>query len=174
MQRQALVGLAHLCDDFWSGVVAAHIIWYARWHLGHMLVLGGKVRHRTLAATPAMPWLAAPLRLTLGAATILLVHYALLGLLLQLAFRQAATIADVVRLCVLDGVQRAGNRLRPRANYRGKATAAIQTPMLDIAGPSKRRVESSKSCQLRPPALALVPAFSMSVVDVKNRRYFYG
>jgi len=95
---QALIGLTLFAMIFGTLFVAAHMVWYARWHLGRMLVLGGKIRHRTLTDIPVVPWLVTPLRLTVWAATILLVHYALLGLLLQLAFPQARTLAEVVRL----------------------------------------------------------------------------
>ncbi len=97
---QGMVGLALVVMIFGAVFVALHMIWYARWHLGHMLVLGGKVRHRALAAPPALACFVTPLRLTAGAATILLVHYALLGLLLQLAFPKATTLLEAVRLAV--------------------------------------------------------------------------
>ena len=95
---QGLAGLALLVMILGPVLVAMHMIWYARWHLGHMLVLGGKVRHRTLTTPPAVAWLVIPLRQTVWAAVILLVHYVLLGLLLEWAFPQATTLADVVRL----------------------------------------------------------------------------
>jgi len=77
--------------------VAAHMTWYARWYLGRLLVLGGKVRHRSLTEVPAASCLTAPVQLTLWTAVILLAHYAMLGLLLQWAFPQAVTVADIVR-----------------------------------------------------------------------------
>lgn len=94
---QALVGLALFAMVVGALIVASHMIWYARWHLGRMLVAGGKVTHRTLAAAPAVAWLVTPFRQTVWAAVILLVHYALLGLILQLAFPQAQTVAEIVR-----------------------------------------------------------------------------
>jgi hypothetical protein len=94
---QALVGLALLAMIIGALIVASHMIWYARWHLGRMLVAGGKVSHRTLGAAPAVAWLVTPFRQTVWAAVILLVHYALLGLILQLAFPQAQTVVEIMR-----------------------------------------------------------------------------
>ena len=95
---QALVGLALFAMIIGLVFVAGHMVWYARWHLGNMLVLGGKVRHRTLGAPPTAAWLVIPFSQTVWAATVLLVHYVLVGLLLQWMFPQAMTIEDVVRL----------------------------------------------------------------------------
>ena len=95
---QGLVTWALFVMVFGPLFVAAHMIWYARWHLGHLLVLSGKVRHRTLMTPPAAAWLVVPFQQTVWAAVILLVHYVLLGLLLQWAFPQATTLAEVVRL----------------------------------------------------------------------------
>jgi|GEM_PF-2265638 len=94
---QGLIGLSVLAMIVGTLFVAMHMMWYARWYLGNLLVLGGKVRHRTLQDITAVPWLTAPVRLTVWAAVILLVHYALLGLLLQWAFPAATTVADIVR-----------------------------------------------------------------------------
>ena len=90
-----LLGLAIASLIFGTLFVAAHLIWYARWYLGRLLLLGGKVHHRTLADVPAISWLTAPLQITGAAAVILLVHYALLGVILEWAFPGAATIADL-------------------------------------------------------------------------------
>jgi hypothetical protein len=94
---QGLIGLAVVTMVLGTLFVAMHMMWYARWYLGHLLVLGGKVRHRALTDVSAVPWLTAPVRLTFWAAVILLVHYALLGLLLQWAFPQAVTVSDIGR-----------------------------------------------------------------------------
>ena len=75
--------------------VAAHLIWYARWYLGRLLILSGKIRHRTLMDAPPLNWLTAPLQVTGAAAVILLLHYALLGAILEWAFPGATTIADL-------------------------------------------------------------------------------
>ena len=93
---QALIALAIAAMIVGTLFVAVHMMWYARWYLGRLLVLGGKVRHRTLTDIPSASWVTAPLQLTIWAAVILLVHYALLGLLLQWAFPQASTVADLV------------------------------------------------------------------------------
>jgi len=95
---QGLAGLALFVMIVGPLLVAMHMIWYARWHLGHLLVLSGKVRHRTLTTPSAAAWLVVPFQQTVWAAAILLVHYVLLGLLLQWAFPQATTLAEVVRL----------------------------------------------------------------------------
>jgi hypothetical protein len=94
---QGVIGLAIAAMIVGTFFVALHMVWYARWYLGRLLLLGGKFRHRTLKNVPAVSSLAAPLQLTVWAAVILLVHYALLGLLLQWAFPQAVTLADIVR-----------------------------------------------------------------------------
>ena len=94
---QGLIGLAIAAMILGTLFVAVHMVWYARWYLGRLLVQGGKLRHRTLTDVHAVSWLRAPLQLTEWAAVILLVHYALLGLLLQWAFPQAVTVADIVR-----------------------------------------------------------------------------
>jgi len=93
---QGLIALAVLAMIVGTLIVAMHMIWYARWYLGRLLVLGGKVRHRTLPNLPLISRIMAPLWLTGWAAVILLVHYALLGLLLQWAFPKAVTVADIV------------------------------------------------------------------------------
>ena len=95
---QGLIALAIITIIFGTLFVAAHMVWYARWYLGRLLLLGGKVRHRTISDVSAIACLTAPLQLTVWAAAILLLHYALLGLLLQRAFPQAVTVADIVRL----------------------------------------------------------------------------
>ncbi len=94
---QGLIGLAIIAMVVGTLFVAMHMMWYARWYLGYLLVLGGKVRHRALKDAGVVPWLTAPVRLTFWAAVILLVHYALLGLLLQWAFPQAVTVSDIGR-----------------------------------------------------------------------------
>lgn len=95
---QGLIGLTVFAVLMGTLFVATHMTWYARWYLGRLLILGGKVRHRTLPDAPAgVSCVTAPLQLTIWAALILLAHYALLGLLLQWAFPQAATVADIVR-----------------------------------------------------------------------------
>jgi hypothetical protein len=95
---QGLIGLAIVAMIVGTLFVAAHMMWHARWYLGNLLVLGGKVRHSTITPPRAVSGLMAPLQLTGWAALILLVHYALLGLLLQWAFPQAVTVADIARL----------------------------------------------------------------------------
>lgn len=90
-----LIGLAIASLIFGTLFVAAHLIWYARWYLGRLLILSGKIRHRTLVDVPATFWLVAPLRITGAAAVILLLHYALLGVILEWAFPGATTIADL-------------------------------------------------------------------------------
>jgi len=94
---QGLIGLAVAAIIVGTLFVVLHMVWYARWYLGRLLLLGGKVRHRTLENQQAFSYLAAPVQITIWAAVILLVHYALLGLILQWAFPQAVTIADIVR-----------------------------------------------------------------------------
>lgn len=96
-RQQGLVGLAIAAMIVGTLFVAFHMIWYARWYLGRLFVLGGKIRDRTLPGVPAGSWFIAPLQLTGWAAVILLVHYALLGLLLQWMFPQAVTVADILR-----------------------------------------------------------------------------
>lgn len=94
---QGVIALAIVAMIVGTLFVAVHMIWYARWYLGYLLVLGGKISHRALGEVPTMLRLTAPLKLTVWPAVILLVHYALLGLLLQWAFPQAITVADIVQ-----------------------------------------------------------------------------
>jgi hypothetical protein len=93
---QALLGLAVAAMILGTLFVAAHMIYYARWYLGQLLVEGGKVRHRTLIDKSLVAWILAPFRLTFWAGVILLGHYVILGLLVQWAFPQAVTVADIV------------------------------------------------------------------------------
>jgi hypothetical protein len=95
---QGLIALAIATMILGTLFVAGHMLWYARWYLGRLLILSGKIRHRTLGAAPAVAGLVAPVQLTFWTALILCVHYALLGLLLQWAFPQAVTVADIPRL----------------------------------------------------------------------------
>lgn len=94
---QGLFGLALAAYIIGAIFVAAYMTWYARWHLGCLLVQGGKVRHRTLEREPVDSWLTSPLRLTLTAGVVLLLHYTLLGLILQWTFPQATTLGDIIR-----------------------------------------------------------------------------
>jgi len=72
--------------------------YYARWNLGTLVVRGGTVSHQVVAPAGAAAWLRAPVEHTFWVAVILIVHYALVGLLLQALFPQAVTIAYVIRL----------------------------------------------------------------------------
>lgn len=79
-------------------LVAWHWVRHARWYLGKLLVLGGKVRHRTVSVPDSGAWLLLPLRQTVWPAVALVLHYWLIGLLLQVLFPAATTVADVIRL----------------------------------------------------------------------------
>jgi hypothetical protein len=92
---KGLLGAAIVALILGTLFVAAHLIWYARWYLARLFILSGKIRHRTLVDVPAASWLTAPLQITGAAAVILLLHYALLGAILEWAFPGATTIADL-------------------------------------------------------------------------------
>jgi hypothetical protein len=79
-------------------IVALYWIFFAPWFLGQLLVLGGKIQHRTLPESGSASWLLALMQQTKWIAIILGLHYLAIGFALQLIFPQAATVADVVRV----------------------------------------------------------------------------
>lgn len=94
----ALAAFYLLAAVIGTAIVAIYWIYFAPWYLGQLLVLGGKVRHRSLSNSGGAPAPLALMQQTKWIAVILGLHYLGIGIGLQLVFPQAVTIADVVRL----------------------------------------------------------------------------
>lgn len=77
-----VMGLAILGVVF----LLSHWMVYARWYLGELLVLAGKVQHRSARQVAHDAWVTAPFRQSFWMAFGLLLHFTLIGTLVTLKF----------------------------------------------------------------------------------------
>ena len=68
------------------GVIFLLIYWlaFARWYLGELMVLAGKIQHRSIRGVARDAWIVAPMRQSFWMAFGLLLHFMLIGSLLSL------------------------------------------------------------------------------------------
>ena len=63
--------------------VIAYRVYFAKWHLGELLVRSGKVSHRSIKHVAAGAWIVEPIRQTIWLAIFLTLQFALLGYCLE-------------------------------------------------------------------------------------------
>jgi len=95
---RGLVVLLTIVGILGVAIVMFHWVRYARWYLGEVLVAGGKVSHRICSPATGGSFFIAPAQQSFWVAVILLLHYTMIGVLLQMQFPTAVTIGDVLHL----------------------------------------------------------------------------